>query len=49
MPYLDRFKKTNDNKNKHIYVQKRSQYKSVIAEKQNKYKRSGHPEHFNNK
>ena len=30
---LLRFKKTNDNKDKYIYVQKRSQYKSTIAEK----------------
>ena len=30
---LLRFKKTNDDKDKHIYVQKRSQYKSTIAEK----------------
>ena len=46
---LLRFKKTNDDKDKHIYVQKRSQYKSTIAEKKNKYERSVHHELFSNK
>ena len=46
---LPRFMKTNDNKDKHIHVQKRSQYKSTITEKKNKYKRSVHQELFSNK
>ena len=47
--FLLRFKKTNDDKDKHIYIQKRSQNKSTIAEKKNKHKRSVHQELFSNK